>query len=242
MTQNIYDTPEFFHGYSQLNRSVHGLAGAPEWPSLQALLPELAGRAVADLGCGYGWFCRWAREAGARSALGLDVSEKMLARAAAMTADDAIEYRRQDLETLQLPPAAFDLVYSSLTLHYIEDLAGLLATCHRALKPGGRLVFSIEHPIFMAATQPQWLQDAQGQRCWPVSGYQDEGPRVTHWLADGVIKRHRTIGTLLNLVMAAGFTLRHVEDWGPSAEQVAAMPELAEERERPMLLLVAAQR
>ncbi|AOZ51097.1 class I SAM-dependent methyltransferase [Chromobacterium vaccinii] len=242
MTQNIYDTPEFFHGYSQLNRSVHGLAGAPEWPSLQALLPELAGRAVADLGCGYGWFCRWAREAGAGSALGLDVSEKMLAQAAAMTADDAIEYRRQDLETLQLPPAAFDLVYSSLTLHYIADLTGLLAACHQALKPGGRLVFSIEHPIFMAARQPQWLQDAQGQRCWPVSGYQDEGPRVTHWLADGVIKQHRTIGTLLNQVMAAGFTLRHVEDWGPSAGQVAAMPELAEERERPMLLLVAAQR
>ncbi|MEN2427149.1 class I SAM-dependent methyltransferase [Chromobacterium vaccinii] len=242
MTQNIYDTPEFFHGYSQLNRSVHGLAGAPEWPSLQTLLPELAGRAVADLGCGYGWFCRWAREAGAGSALGLDVSEKMLAQAAAMTADDAIEYRRQDLERLQLPSAAFDLVYSSLTLHYIADLAGLLAACHQALKPGGRLVFSIEHPIFMAARQPQWLQDAQGQRCWPVSGYQDEGPRVTHWLADGVIKQHRTIGTLLNQVMAAGFTLRHVEDWGPSAGQVAAMPELAEERERPMLLLVAAQR
>ncbi|AUH53014.1 SAM-dependent methyltransferase [Chromobacterium sp. ATCC 53434] len=242
MTQNIYDTPEFFHGYSQLNRSVHGLAGAPEWASLQALLPALAGRAVADLGCGYGWFCRWAREAGAGSALGLDVSEKMLAQAAAMTADDAIEYRRQDLETLQLPPAAFDLVYSSLTLHYIVDLAGLLAACHQALKPGGRLVFSIEHPIFMAARLPQWLQDAQGQRCWPVSGYQDEGPRVTHWLADGVIKQHRTIGTLLNQVMAAGFTLCHVEDWGPSAGQVAAMPELAEERERPMLLLVAAQR
>ncbi|MCD4486425.1 hypothetical protein LQR31_18275 [Chromobacterium vaccinii] len=57
-----------------------------------------------------------------------------------------------------------------------------------------------------------------------------------------MIKQHRTIGTLLNQVMAAGFTLRHVEDWGPSAGQVAAMPELAEERERPMLLLVAAQR
>ncbi|OBU87932.1 class I SAM-dependent methyltransferase [Chromobacterium subtsugae] len=242
MTQNIYDTPEFFHGYSQLNRSVHGLAGAPEWPSLRALLPALQGAAVADLGCGYGWFCRWAREAGASAALGLDVSEKMLAQAAAMTRDDAIEYRRQNLETLQLPPAAFDLVYSSLTLHYIADLAGLLAACHRALKPGGRLVFSIEHPIFMAARQPAWLQDAQGGRCWPVSGYQDEGPRVTHWLTDGVIKQHRTLGTLLNQVMAAGFALRHIEDWGPSAEQVAAMPELAEERERPMLLLVSAQR
>ncbi|OHX12104.1 class I SAM-dependent methyltransferase [Chromobacterium sphagni] len=242
MTQNIYDNPEFFHGYSQLNRSVHGLAGAPEWPSLQTLLPDLKGRAVVDLGCGYGWFCRWAREAGAGQALGLDVSEKMLEKAVADTRDDAIRYQRQDLEQLRLDEQAFDLVYSSLTLHYIENLAGLLAAVHRALKPGGHLVFSIEHPIFMAAEQPQWQRDQQGRLCWPVRGYQAEGPRVTNWLADGVVKQHRTLGTLLNLVMAAGFTLRHVEEWGPSAEQVAAQPALAEERERPMLLLVSAQR
>jgi len=57
-----------------------------------------------------------------------------------------------------------------------------------------------------------------------------------------VIKQHRTVGTLLNTLIGAGFTLRHVEEWGPTAQQIADMPALAEEAERPMLLLVAAQR
>src|SRR5580700_11438611 len=114
MTQNIYDDPQFFEGYGRLPRSVEGLDGAPEWPALRALLPDLYGRKVLDLGCGYGWFCRWAREAGAAKVVGIDVSEKMLARARADTRDGAITYERADLESVELPPEAFDLVYSSL--------------------------------------------------------------------------------------------------------------------------------
>ena len=108
MTQNIYDNPEFFAGYSNLDRSVEGLDGAAEWPSLRALLPDLRGRKVVDLGCGFGWFCRWARESGAARVLGFDVSEKMLQRATATTTDPAITYARADLEQLELPAAAFD--------------------------------------------------------------------------------------------------------------------------------------
>lgn len=59
MSQNIYDDPHFFAGYATLDRSVKGLDGAPEWPALQQMLPPLAGLRVVDLGCGYGWFCRW---------------------------------------------------------------------------------------------------------------------------------------------------------------------------------------
>jgi SAM-dependent methyltransferase len=242
MTQNIYDNPEFFEGYSRLGRSVEGLAGAAEWPLLRAMLPDVRGLRVVDLGCGYGWFCRWASEHKAAQVLGLDVSEKMLERARSMTSDPAITYARADLERLDLGEASFDLAYSSLTLHYIEDLAGLFATVHRALVPGAFLIFSIEHPIYMASAHPDWLTDAQGRRTWPVDGYQLEGPRTTDWLAKGVVKQHRTIGTLLNLLIRSGFAISHVEEWGPTDEQIEARPELAEERERPMMLLVAARR
>src|SRR6266852_8621223 len=98
MAQNIYDNDEFFAGYARLPRSVAGLEGAPEWPALRALLPDLGGRKVADLGCGFGWFCRWARAQGAAEVLGVDVSEKMLARARADTSDAAITYLRADME------------------------------------------------------------------------------------------------------------------------------------------------
>ncbi|HCE6997183.1 TPA: class I SAM-dependent methyltransferase [Pseudomonas aeruginosa] len=242
MTQNIYDRADFFAGYSQLPRSREGLAGAPEWPALQAMLPGLAGKRVVDLGCGFGWFCRWAREQGAAEVLGIDISQNMLGKAWAMTDDPAIRYLRQDLETLELPAASFDFAYSSLALHYIDDLRRLLANLHAALLPGAALVFSIEHPIYMAPSHPGWQLDGEGRRTWPLDRYSIEGPRTTDWLASGVVKHHRTLGSLLNLLIELGFRLARVEEWSPTDEQVAARPELAEERERPMLLLVSVLR
>ena len=242
MTQNIYDNEEFFEGYSRLSRSVEGLDGAPEWPALRVLLPDLRGLQVLDLGCGFGWFCRWARQMGAAHVLGIDVSEKMLDRSRATTQDTAITYTRADMEQLKLPLASFDLVYSSLALHYIRGLEELMSEVYRALVPGGRLVFSVEHPIFTAPTDANWSLDAAGHKTWPIDRYLDEGPRSTDWLAKGVIKQHRTLATYVNMLLRLGFAIFHVEEWGPTQEQVAARPNLADELHRPPFLLLAARR
>src|ERR1700733_14174810 len=242
MAQNIYDTPEFFAGYGRLRRSVHGLDGAPEWPAIRAVLPDLAGKRIVDLGCGFGWFARWARTQGAAEVIALDLSENMLARARAETTDPAVQYVLADLECLELPETAFDLAYSSLTFHYIVDFGGLVRPVFRALVPGAHLVFTIEHPIYMAPAHPDWLVGKDGNRVWPVDHYAIEGARTTNWLPKGVGKQHRTIGTTLNTLIGAGFALRHVEEWHPTPKQLAALPALADEVERPMMLLIAAQR
>jgi SAM-dependent methyltransferase len=242
MTQNIYDNPEFFEGYSRLGRSVHGLEGAAEWPALRALLPDMHGLRVVDLGCGFGWFCRWSRDQGAARVLGLDVSEKMLARARAETDDREITYRQADMETLELPAGSFDLAYSSLALHYVDRLDRLLTVVHGTLVLGGRCVFSVEHPIYTAPRQPRWATDDKGGSTWPIDAYLVEGPRSTDWLTKGVIKQHRTLATYLRLLTAAGLAVHHVEEWGPTDEQIALRPELAIERERPAFLLMTAVR
>ena len=242
MTQNIYDSEEFFRCYSQLPRSVGGLDAAPEWPALCALLPQMRGLAVLDLGCGFGWFCRWARQEGAAHVVGIDVSEKMLAQAAAATSDSAIAYRRADMEQLELPPEAFAFVYSSLALHYVENLEGLVLAVHRSLAPGGSFVFSVEHPIFTAPSEPGWSLNSANRKTWPVDGYLDEGPRSTDWLTKGVIKQHRTLATYINMLVRVGFAIRRVEEWGPSEEQIASKPSWADERQRPPFLLMAAGR
>ncbi len=241
MTQNIYDNESFFEGYGRLARSVEGLDGAPEWPALRALLPALQGSSVLDLGCGFGWFCRWARQNGAARVLGIDVSEKMLARAAATTPDAAVTYVRADMERLELS-ASFDLVYSSLAFHYLEHLDRLMSEIHRVLVPGGSLVFSVEHPMYTAPSRPGWSVDDGGRKTWPIDGYLDEGPRSTDWLAKGVIKQHRTLATYINMLLRHGFSLTHVEEWGPTSEQIASQPNWADERQRPPFLLVAAKR
>lgn len=242
MAQNIYDNPDFYAGYSQLPRQVRGLDGAPEWPSIRAMLPDLAGRRVVDLGCGFGWASRWMRGQGAASVLGIDLSENMIRRARADTSDPGIEYRIADIETIELPQAAFDFAYSALTFHYINDFERLVRTLHRALAPGAGMVFTIEHPIFMAAEAADWMLDDAGRKIWPVSRYSIEGERRTDWFAKGVLKYHRTIGTTLNTLIRAGFAIRAVEEFAPSAEQIEADPGLKDEVERPMMLLVSVSR
>ncbi|SDG65893.1 class I SAM-dependent methyltransferase [Sulfitobacter delicatus] len=240
MAQNIYDDPDFFAGYSQLPRQVKGLEGAPEWPAIRALLPDLTGKDVADLGCGFGWAARWFREQGADSVLGLDLSQNMIDRARADTEDEGVTYQIADLDRLELSEASFDLIYSALTFHYVEDFQRLMNMLHRALTPSGDLVFTIEHPIFMAAAHPKWTQDEDGRKTWPVNGYSKEGLRRTDWFTEGVVKHHRTLATTLNTLIDAGFALRRIEEFAPTAEQIDAAPELAEEMERPMMVMISA--
>lgn len=242
MSQNVYDDGEFFANYAQLPRSLGGLDAAPEWPVIQELLPTMTGAGVVDLGCGFGWFSRWARAQGAASVLAIDLSENMLARARADTGDAAITYVRQDLEQLDLPQAGFDLAYSSLTLHYVVDLDRMLAVVHRALRPGGSFVASVEHPIALSPTHPDFIDGPQGDKVWPLDRYLIEGERIVDWLAPGVRKQHRTIEGYLAALWRAGFHLTDLREWGPSAAQRAEHPEWALEVHRPYFLLLAATR
>ncbi|KAH8890287.1 methyl transferase [Thozetella sp. PMI_491] len=252
MSHNIYDTQEFFENYSKLDRSVRGLDGAPEWPDIQKLLPaDLAGRRVLDLGCGFGWFVRWARDQGASHVHGIDLSENMLEQARGKTREsprgfENITYQRADLDTIVFPEteaSVYDLVFSVLTLHYLANLRQLVAQVQHALKPGGAFVFTIEHPIWTAPSNPKLQVDAEtGRKYWPLDDYQIEGPRVTNWLAQGFGKQHRTLTSYINILLEAGFELTGFNEWCPTEAQLQEHPEWAGERLRPSFLLMSARK
>jgi hypothetical protein len=65
---------------------------------------------------------------------------------------------------------------------------------------------------------------------------------VSGGLAKGVIKQHRTVTTYINMLLRSGFVVSHVEEWGPTDDQIASRPALADEPNRPPFLLVAARR
>ncbi|MEW9891406.1 MAG: hypothetical protein AB2989_04980 [Candidatus Symbiodolus clandestinus] len=54
--------------------------------------------------------------------------------------------------------------------------------------------------------------------------------------------QHRTLGSYLKLFINQDFIIQHIEEWQPDNQQLATMPSLLDERERPMLLLIAVQR
>lgn len=241
MKQNKYDDPAFFDAYSRIPRSVGGLDEALEWPAFRALLPDLGDKRVLDLGCGFGWHCRYARRHRARSVVGVDLSEKMLARAQAATNDSGIEYRRAAIEDIDFPADAFDVALSSLALHYVERLDLVCRKVHHCLATGGAFVLSVEHPMFTALAAQQWCGGPKGEkRHWPVDDYQQEGPRHTQWLAADVVKYHRTVATYVNTLIDAGFRIAKLQEPEPPPELLMDRPGMKDERRRPMFLLIAA--
>ena len=242
--QNVYDNPAFFDGYRELRRNESGLNTALEVPALQRLLPtSLKGMRVLDLGCGFGDFARFARGKGARSVTAVDVSKRMLEEAHQRTNDPAIEYIHSAIEDYAAKAGAFDLVVSSLTIHYVRDYAAIVVGVHRMLAAAGRFVFSVEHPVCTALPEQRWCCSADGTpRHWPVDRYRDEGARHTRWFIDDVVKYHRTVESYVKGLIGSGFILDRLEEPEPAPEALALRPDLDLHRRRPPFLLLAAHK
>ena len=240
MKENKYDNPEFFEAYGNMARSQKGLDAAGEWHAFRQLLPDFTGKRVLDLGCGYGWHCRYAAERGAASVLGIDLSSKMLEKAQEMTTDPRIRYENTAIEDLKYRPASFDVAISSLAIHYIADFDILCKNVHQLLSAHGSFVFSVEHPIFTASGTQDWIQDAEGNKAyWPVDHYFMEGRRDTTFLGQEVIKYHRTLDTYLNGLLRNGFSLTGFSEPVPEENMLLENPDWKNELRRPMMLILA---
>lgn len=241
MKENRYDDEKFFEKYSHMSRSEQGLEGAGEWHVLRRMLPDFTGKQVLDLGCGYGWHCRYAAEQGAAHVVGVDLSQRMLERARQMTDSGRIEYRRAAMEEVDFPAASFDVVISSLAFHYVEDFGAICGKVCQMLKPGGSFVFSVEHPIFTAYGTQDWFRDEGGEILhWPVDRYFTEGWRKAIFLGEEVTKYHKTLTTYLNSLLQNGFAITGIVEPEPTEEAVRAIPGMADELRRPMMLAVSA--
>lgn len=239
MPQNIYDEPAFFDGYKKLRQDDTGLNGALEVPALQALLPDFDRLRILDLGCGFGDFARHAQASGAISVIGLDVSENMIAEARRLTASPQIAYICRSIEAHVEAKDSIDLVVSSLALHYVDDYAAVVRKVFDWLAPGGRFIFSVEHPI-CTANPVGWTKDTQDNAIsWHLDHYQAQGLRETRWFVDGVVKFHRTCETYVSTLLDAGFRLDHFKEPTPTAEALDERPSLAIHLRRPPFLLLA---
>lgn len=252
MAQNIYDREDFYSAYIEhIDRSdkESDLSTDPAWRRLSPLLPAIKDQHILDLGCGTGWFARWAIKQGAKSVLAMDISEKMLARARELTPQETypqVEYRREDLDQLSLPESdtnKYGLVFSSLTLHYLSNLDATMALVQRVLSPGGSFVFNVEHPIYTAPYKPGVVTDAAtGEKSWNLNHYYKEGERVIDWLAKGVKKQHRTVTAYMQAIFKVGLEVTGFVEFLPTEEEMQKKEFDEIEAIRPLFLMMSVRK
>ncbi|MEW1837304.1 class I SAM-dependent methyltransferase [Nonomuraea angiospora] len=147
----INDYDRMAEGYTAENET--SLVNAYyERPAMLELAGNVAGRRILDAGCGSGPLFAALRDRGA-IVTGIDASAGMLEQARQRLGADA-DLQVADLASpLPFPDEAFDDVTASLVLHYLEDWGPTLAELRRVLKPGGRLLVSVDHPFSAALFQ-----------------------------------------------------------------------------------------
>ena len=120
-----------------------------ERPAMENLLRNtVRAKDVADLGCGSGIFTDLLRKWGAKNIVGVDFSKTLLAIAHKRYPNISFQYGTADHTRLR--PSAFDIVTSSMLLHYLGDLDAHFQEVSRILKNDGMYAFSCHHPLFQA--------------------------------------------------------------------------------------------
>lgn len=173
------------------------------------LLGDVAGQRVLEIGCGAAQCSRWLVSQGA-VVVGVDLSLRQLGHARRL--DEAtgvcVPVLQADATRLPLRAASCDVVCSAFgALPFVADSAGVMAEVARVLRPGGRFVFSVTHPV-------RWCfpDDPGPQGLVAVDSYFDRRPYVE---ADDegqatYVEHHRTIGDRVRDLVAAGLILRDV--------------------------------
>ncbi|MBQ0988411.1 class I SAM-dependent methyltransferase [Streptomyces sp. F63] len=141
-------------------------------PAMTDLAGDVTGRRILDAGCGSGALSAALRDRGA-AVTGIDASAGMLALARRRLGDDADLHVADLRDRLPFDDGAFDDVVASLVLHYLEDWGPTLAEFRRVLRPGGRLIASVDHP-FVAYTirepRPDYFAATSYAFDWRING------------------------------------------------------------------------
>jgi ubiquinone/menaquinone biosynthesis C-methylase UbiE len=216
-----------------------------EKPAIRAELPNLEGLEVISIGCGSGVDARWLADNGAKKVVGVDISSGLID--IARTDNPDIEFYEMDMEQLDFEDASFDLAYSSLAIHYVDDWTKPLKEARRILRPGGLYVFSCGHPIDSAVeyvVEDEFKYALLGRRVNQKTRERtvygdylvpdgDGVQPVTGRLADAEITVfHRTFSKMIEQILASGFSIERMIEPQPTEGMKSIDPAIYEQLTR----------
>lgn len=213
--QNIYDNDLFFNEFKSIRSSDINFNDLIETPILLSMLPNLNGKSILDIGCGMGQHAKQYSDMGAKSVLGIDISEKMLEYAKKYFAADNITYCRLALEDIFKLERKFDLVTSSLVFDYVEDFDELIKNVNLVMNDDAEFVFSMSHPMSTAydGQYPRYTRNEKGERIYAnINNYFVEGERKITWVVDNYELYHRTFSSIINSIVKGGFIIDECQE------------------------------
>ena len=194
------------HGYAAI-AETKAENGYTEHPAMRARMGDVSGLVVLDAGCGPGFLLRDLLHGGAAGVVGIDISPTMLEISRERLGSE-VELIETNLGApLPLDDDSFDLVVSSLALDYVRDWSVPLSEFRRVLKPKGRLVFSVLHPL----ASYKWFKPPSA---FGVHYCESQWKTFTEDPVT-VPDHYRSFEEIINPILAAGFQLQNVHETRP---------------------------
>jgi len=196
---------------------------------------------VLDVGAGEGQVARVAAAAGATRVVGIDPVAAQVS--VGRSRGGGVLYGRGEAGALPFPADAFDAVVACLVFDHITDTDGALAEVGRVLRPGGRFLFFLNHPLLQAPGSG-WIDDhILDEQYWRIGPYLHEDSSLEE-VEKGVFVPfvHRPLSRYVNAMAAAGLVIRRMEEPPPPPGFMARATEYRDAATIPRLLLLVAEK
>jgi 2-polyprenyl-3-methyl-5-hydroxy-6-metoxy-1,4-benzoquinol methylase len=227
-----FDHERFVKAFRNRREASDSINSLLDEPTILGLLPVIKNLSIIDVGCGLGHIAQKLVDAGAGSVIAIDPSPVMIREARSLFAHSPIDFRVGDILQLSLGET-FDVVVSSMVLHFIEDLPAFLGCVAQLLRPNGLFIFSQRHPIHTC--KPQHASNPS-EPAWLVQTYFDEAVREYIWLGQGLRLYHRTFESIVKNLWKAGFALEDLREPHIDANLARTSERLLEASSVPMIL------
>ena len=194
------------HGYSQIAESK-AENGYNEHPAIRRVIGDVRGKTVLDAGCGPGFLVRDLLRKEAGQVTGFDISPSMINIARQRIGDLATLFVGDLGQPIALADSDYDLIVSSLAMDYVRDWSVPLSEFRRLLRPNGRLIFSVQHPLgsFSWLKPPTAFGIHYCETTWRV--FTKEPVVVPDF--------YRSFEEIMNPVIQAGFQLTKIVETKP---------------------------
>jgi ubiquinone/menaquinone biosynthesis C-methylase UbiE len=236
--KDFYENVEILGDYLAFRHNPESPNESIEKPAFLELLGDVKNKHILDLGCGDAKFGVELLESGCASYTGIEPSTKML-ELAKQTLGTKGSVEHSTIEAWTYPPKTFDVVISRLVLHYVENLDEAFKNIYRTLKPDGRFIFSMMHPVMTCCDKSR--ENNEKRSSWIVDDYFQQGTRRVRLQNDYVTQYHRTLESILMSLQGAGLRLENLREGCPKPENFSDK-NLYERRMRIPLFLILSVR